>query len=208
MLNNKKLSSTTLIILIFVSLLLFWLIMKWFSFLIKNYYIIDNIKKEGYSNAMTHSVDLPINTRLSCSNFCGPKGTCAITQEQCLADIDCYGCQPIKPSSQEQKTINLEPYFGSGRLIYNQNPQYSKLTTDIGTQSYIYNKDAKTPKMFLGIDKWTKSFNYGLDLEDDKLTYQYSAAPEPYRFVPTYPITETATGLFYDTGPTPSNAYL
>lgn len=209
------------ILYIFVSLFLFWFIMKWFSYLIRNFYIID--LREGFDpNALpyydtnsplySHSVDLPINTEFSCKNFCGPTATCSITGEQCLADIDCYGCQPpISKPPQYLTTKQVKPYDDAGRLIYNQNPQYSELTTDIGTFAAFYKPGSKyntTPQMYLGIDKWTKSFNYGLDLEDDKLTYEYSAAPKPYRFLPTYPVTQTATGLFYDTGPTASNAYL
>jgi hypothetical protein len=153
---------------------------------------------------------LPLNTRYSCNNFCGPKGRCIKTGEQCLADIDCYGCENINKRNNEEKEEieekeeNME--INGGTLV---SPiEVSKLTTDIGTQSYIYNKDAKTPQMFLGIDKWTKTFNYGLTLEDDKLTMQYSSAPEAYRFLPTYPVSETVTGLFYDTGPSASNIYL
>jgi hypothetical protein len=219
----SKLNYKYTILYTFVSLLLFWLIMKWLYFLTNNYYLTNkknNNLVESFdtnsllyydtnSSLLSKSVDLPINTRLSCSNFCGPKGTCAITGTQCLADIDCYGCSPKLDKPPEYlTTTQVKPYFGSGALIYNQNPQYSELTTDIGTRASLYNLGSNTPKMYLGVDKWTKSFNYGLKLADDKLTYQYSVAPEPYRFLPTYPVTETATGLFYDTGPTASNAYL
>jgi hypothetical protein len=43
--------------------------------------------KEGYRNTNNnYTVDLPINTTASCSNFCGPQSTCAITGEQCSSD--------------------------------------------------------------------------------------------------------------------------
>ena len=35
-----------------------------------------------------------VNNFYSCKNFCGPKAQCAITREQCIADIDCKGCMP------------------------------------------------------------------------------------------------------------------
>ena len=44
------------------------------------------------------------------------------------------------------------------------------------------------------------------ELAEEKLIYQYSPAPEEYRSMPTYPVTRSATGLFYDTGPTAANA--
>jgi hypothetical protein len=198
------------ILYIFVSLLLFWLIVKWFVYLLQNNYINENfdINSPFYS----HSVDLPINTTYSCLNFCGPNASCAITGEQCLADIDCSGCKlPILTTKEPINFQQVNPYFDSGNLTYNLNPQYSKLTSDIGSRASIYDSnstDKQIPKMYLGIDKWSKSFNYGMQLSDDKLAYQYSATSEPYKFSPKYPITESATGLFYDMGPTASNADL
>jgi hypothetical protein len=173
------------------------------------------------NNNYTNSIDLPINTTFNCSNFCGPKARCAITGEQCLTDLDCYGCKNTQNNDENNNDENNidennidenntkftpKPYNSSGVLTYNMNPQYSKLTSDIGTRSFIYNSDINTPKPYLGFDKWTQSFNYGLELADDKLTLQYMAAPEQYRFLPTYPVTETVTGLFFDNGPTASNA--
>jgi hypothetical protein len=208
----SKLNYKYTILLTFVSLLLFWSIFTWFSYLVKNFYIIDTTYiKEGYSDLFSHSVDLPINTKYSCSNFCGPNATCAITGEQCLADIDCFGCQPPITKPPNYLLTKVVSYFGSGPLIYNQNPQYSKLTTDIGTRASFYTQNSKNnniPKMYLGLDKWTKSFNYGLNLADDKLTQKYSASPNSLEFIPKYPITKSVTGLFYDTGPTASNASL
>jgi hypothetical protein len=192
----SKLNYKYTILLTFVSLLLFWSIFRWFSYLVKNFYVIDTtLIKEGYKSLFSHSVDLP----------------CAITGEQCLADIDCFGCQPPVTKPPNYLLTEVDSYFGSGPLIYNQNPQYSKLTTDIGTQASFYTQNSKNnniPKMYLGLDKWTKSFNYGLKLADDKLTQKYSASPNSLQFIPTYPVTESVTGLFYDTGPTASNAYL
>lgn len=159
--------------------------------------------------AFSHSVDLPINTKYSCKNFCGPKAQCLITREQCMSDIDCQGCQPdIPPPPAYLTETDIVPYNDAGKMIYNQNPQYSVLTTDIGTNASIIDKDAKVPKPYLGIDLWTKSFDEGTRLFDDKMAWKFSAAPEEYRYIPKYPKTETVTGLFEDTGPTAANAYI
>lgn len=40
------------------------------------------------------------------------------------------------------------------------------------------------------------------------MTYQYSAAPGFMTDLPSYPVTESVTGLFKDYGPTASNATL
>jgi hypothetical protein len=220
----SNLSLQSLIIYITISLLFFWLLVGWWNYLVNNNYVIDLIKKhsvkEGFNPnqlidydtnnpAYSHSVDLPINTTLSCSNFCGPKAQCAITREQCTADIDCTGCQPeIPPPPAYLTETDILPYNEAGRMIYNQNPQYSVLTTDIGTKAYPINKDAKVPQPYLGLDVWTEAYDKGTQLFDKKMAWKYSAAPEKFRFMPEYPTTETATGLFEDTGPTAANAYL
>lgn len=154
----------------------------------------------------SHNVDV-INNPYSCSNFCGPKATCIKTGEQCTSDIDCYGCQPpIKPPPKYLTDIEVKPFI----ITKNQGSQYSTLTSDIGSRATNYlksdsiNEDIIRP--YEGYDKWTKSFNYGLELADKKLIYQYSPAPKEYRSMPIYPVTISATGLFYDTGPTAANA--
>ena len=47
----------------------------------------------------SHSVDLPINNPIDCSNMCGPLGRCYKTGEQCTSDIDCPGCNPKRANS-------------------------------------------------------------------------------------------------------------
>jgi hypothetical protein len=97
-------------------------------------------------------------------------------------------------------------------MTQGQTPQYSSLTTDIGTfATSISGKpgslDDGPPAMYQGFDKWTKSFNYGLKLSNDKLTYADSDTVDTL-ILPKYPVTKTATGLFYDMGPNASNARL
>ena len=184
-------------------------------------YIINSGFKEGFDpNALltydsnspknSHNVDV-VNNPYSCSNFCGPKATCIKTKEQCTSDVDCQGCQP--PINKVPPTYltdtEVKPSDEAGKLTLSQTPQYSTLTSDIGSRA-TYAKpgslNEEIVRPYEGYDKWTKSFNYGLELADKKLIYQYSPAPEEYRSMPIYPVTRTATGLFYDTGPTAANA--
>ena len=153
----------------------------------------------------SHNVDV-INNPYSCSNFCGPKATCIKTGEQCTSDVDCKGCQPpIIPPPEYLTDTEVKPFI----ITKNQGPQYSMLTSDIGSRAASVKPGSLNNEIirpYEGYDKWTKSFNYGLELADKKLIYQYSPAPEEYRSMPIYPVTRTATGLFYDTGPTAANA--
>lgn len=204
--------------------LFFSLVMGWCIYI---YFFKDDSKfKEGFapdalpkydsnSPLTTHNVDL-VNNKYSCSNFCGPNAQCAITREQCSSDIDCKGCQlPItEPPKCLTNSENLEvkPLDDAGKLTLSQTPQYSSLTTDIGTfATSISGKpgylDDGPPAMYQGFDKWTKSFNYGLKLSDDKLTYADSDTVDTL-ILPKYPVTKTATGLFYDMGPNASNGRL
>ena len=159
----------------------------------------------------SHNVDV-INNPYSCSNFCGPKATCLKTGEQCTSDVDCYGCQPPISEPPEYLTdTEVKPLDDTGKLSLNQSYKYSTLTSDIGSRAANVKPGSLNEEIirpYEGYDKWTKAFNYGLDLADKKLIYQYSPAPEEYRSMPTYPVTRTVTGLFYDTGPTAANATL
>ena len=201
---------------VFFSLLLFALIMKWGYFLIQNKPIENfdvtnyQLYKEGDPNTpfTSHSVDLPINTTYQCTNICGPQSQCSITREQCTSDVDCYGCQPLFLKNQKP-VENVRGQNDAGRLIYNQNPQYSVLTTDIGTRASLYGKKlGPVPKSYLGVDNWMQSASVGNELFEKQMTLKYSPEPEEYKFLPSYPIRETATGMFMDDGPLAANAYL
>ena len=185
-------------------------------------YFINSKFKEGFDpNALltydsnspknSHNVDV-VNNNYNCSNFCGPQSQCALTREQCTSDVDCQGCQPIIDAPPKYLTsTEVKPLNDAGKLTWTQTPQYSTLTTDIGTEAaYVIpgSKEAEIIRPYEGYDMWTKSFNFGLSLADKKLVYDHSPEPEEYRSIPVYPITRTATGLFYDTGPTASNASL
>ena len=64
------------------------------------------------------------------------------------------------------------------------------------------------PRPYRGVKIWEPVYNAKAQLIDDELAYQYAAEPEQYRSTPVYKPTLTATGLFYDIGPTAANASL
>lgn len=188
---------------------LFWFIIHYVS---NNFIIIENFDPtySAYdinTPLTSHSVDLPINTTTSCKNMCGPNAQCSITREQCTSDVDCYGCQPPPPVIYNN---NSKPVIGdndAGKLTFNQTPQYSVLTTDIGTEAAYFNgPKAKVPQPYLGIDKWTTPANIGMQYFYKAYNYQYITEPDKFINLPKYPVHESATGLFLDIGPLPSNA--
>jgi hypothetical protein len=218
----------TNILLAALCILFAWLIMNWFRYLINNYYIFKGTDlttmngKEGfepniyntssYDNPNTpltsHSVDLPINTNYTCSNFCNPStATCSKTGQSCADDIDCqqYGCESLlKPPTKKQvDNVEDEPSadYAAGILTYNQTPQYSVLTTDMGTNATVINKDAELVRPYQGIPVWEETYDKQAQMVNDELAYKYSAAPEEYRTAPFYPVTTTVTGVFYEIGP-------
>jgi hypothetical protein len=159
----------------------------------------------------SHNVDLPFNSLSSCKNFCGPKSQCAITRSQCTSDIDCYGCQPPNQPVTQCNTEDVPGYEDSGKLGQNQGLTYSQLTTGYNmdfAEVYPGSKEAVIVPAYAGLDKWTQSFNTGLKLYNENREFSNGPTDEEQAFLPKYPTTVTATGLFYNTGPTPSNAYL
>lgn len=203
--NNK----INIFILAFVTLIFVCVIFYWGDYLIKNDYI-RREGKEGFTtlpsinleNAdTTHTVRLPINTTTSCKNMCGPPGRCAITGEQCVSDIDCYGCTPSsKTSAQQPKTAEIPGYNDSGKLTQGVTPTFSVLTSDIGTHATVINPNAKVPQYFLGVDQWKNKFELG-ENEFNKKYYPTSDTGN----MPNYPIRPTLSGQFKEVGPLASN---
>ena len=206
----------SIILWILLCVVLFIGICLWFQYLLKNNYVqlesFDTNSYNLYDNntpLTNHNVDQPINTRYSCKNFCGPNSQCSITREQCTSDVDCYGCQPPITKPPKYLTKDVRGENDAGKMIYNQNPRYSELTTDIGTQAALYNPiSAKVPQPYLGIDYWMKSANVGMKLFDKAQNYKFELDPNKYKNIPSYPIRESTTGLFDENGPLPANAYL
>jgi hypothetical protein len=186
---------------------LFVSLIKWGAYLYDKHFVL--CSKEGFVNSNTpeysHSVDMPINNIYSCKNFCGPKAQCAITRSQCTSDIDCSGCMP--PNNPNKPEVSS--YEDSGKLSSNQGLHYSSLTNGYGLTFAPVDKNTQDDDMmrpYEGLDMWTHSFNAGLKIYNNKRTYGHSPSEEQNVELPIYPTTVSATGLFYNTGPSPSNA--
>jgi hypothetical protein len=188
--------------LIFVSFILFYVIFKWIDYLVGNRYII-----ETFTNNTSHTVDLPLTNTYSCTNFCGPTARCAITGHQCFADTDCPGCQQNTTDMSNNHVTNtvIPGENDAGKLTWGVTPQYSTLTTDIGTQAKLITKDkfSKPVKPNFGIDTWKSSFDQSKQLFDERYK-----PPNNIQFMPTYPNRYSLSGVFIEEGPIASNAYL
>jgi len=193
-----------------VVLLLLLCLFNWINYLVENGYIYTGKNKKGISegfNAIessdtSHSVDLPLNTTSSCSNFCGPTSRCSMTGQQCTSDIECPGCQPNVPQPQTQYTPNVPGNDDAGKLDYK--PGYSTLTTDIGSKAAIYNdnKMGAPVQANFGQNTWIDKFNESRQLFDQRYK------PAGLENLPSYPNRPSATGQFTDEGPLAANAYL
>jgi len=246
-----KLNYKYTIIYTLVSLLLFWLIIKYGTNVLNRFCSTNKVLKEGltdfekYSQQIvpypkdavinyndinsplySHTVNLPINDPISCKNFCGPKSQCLLTREQCTSDVDCYGCNPGPKPQDTCITKDVDPYDATGKLGQNQGLQYSPLTTGYNghnadfAQIYEGSKDISLKRPYQGLDLWTESFNQGLELYNKKRQSadEYaegisnaiplaSKSKLPY-YEAKYPMTISATGLFYETTPPAANAAL
>lgn len=151
-----------------------------------------------------HTVNLPLNDTLSCSNMCGPLARCYKTGTQCTSDNDCFGCNPFNPDEEYQ--INyMKDYRGqnSGGKLSFYAPQYSVLTTDIGTKAKLVADKNRSPvKLLHGVNTWRDTFDEGQKLFDKR--YYSGATP----FTPVYPERNTLSGEFIDNGPLAANAFL
>ena len=196
------------LLLFIVSLLILLYIFNWIDYLVKNGYIYkakSSYVNEGFNanenSSTTHTVNLPLNTTSSCSNFCGPTARCAITGQQCTSDIECPGCQPNVPQPQNQYTPNVPGNDDAGKLGYK--PSYSTLTADIGSKAAIYNDKLGDPvKANFGQNTWIDKFNESRQLFDERYK------PAGLANMPSYPNRQSTTGQFMDEGPLAANAYL
>jgi len=172
----------------------------------------------------SRTVNLPLNDPVSCKNFCGPKAQCLLTREQCTSDIDCQGCNPGPKPLDACLTKDVDPYDAAGKLGQNLGLQYSPLTTGYNNhntnfaQIYDGSKDTQLKRQYQGLDIWTDSFNKGLQLYNKKRESADEYAEGLSNAIPLasktklpyyeskYPMTISATGLFYETTPPASNA--
>ena len=169
------------------------------------------ISEPFYANIMddrglpdtNHTVNLPLTTTYSCQNSCGPTSRCVVTGQQCMADIDCPGCNSYKGLPRSDMAIRGNN--DAGILTNGVTPKYSSLTTDIGTQAklYVSNKDklSKPAMPNFGVNTWITGFNASMR--------EFNKRYRPYgmQFTPDYKKRYTLTGEFINEGPLPANAY-
>lgn len=196
-------------ILPFTAFILLLVIFRMIDYLAAEKYIIESFySRENITDNTTHTVDLPLNTTYSCKNLCGPTARCAITGHQCLADIDCPGCQPYSSSLSKSKTNPfsktqdcIPATNDAGKLTVGVTPNYSPLTSGYGTREKIITNDmyAQPPQPNFGVDTWGKSFNEGQEL------FNRRYKPNQLEFMPNYPPMYSITGEFIGDGPLPSN---
>jgi len=186
------------IILAGVCIILFILICLWINYLVQNNYIQGNF--ENFTNI--NNVNIPLTTTTSCKNFCGTGARCAITGHQCIADIDCPGCKPNVPVTKYTKNAGQVPGNNeAGKLTFNNTPQYSTLTTDIGTQSsYFKSTNSPPPYANFGVNIWSSPFN-----ETNSL-FRHRYTPPNLKYTPQYSSHYSTTGIFSNVGPFAANA--
>ena len=192
--------SFNIIFLPLVTMILLVLVFNMIDYLAAEKYIVECFTSGNVSDKTTHTVDLPLNTTYSCNNFCGPTARCAITGQQCFADIDCPGCKPYSPSLSKTKDC-IPGNNDAGKLTVGVTPTYSSLTTGYGTREKIITKDmyAQPPQANFGVDTWGKSFNEGQKLFNKRYK------PNQLENMPNYPPIYSITGEFIGDGPLPSN---
>ena len=184
-----------------ICIIVFIGLIKWSHMLLTNNYMLECFN--GMNNKTTHTVNLPINTTYSCKNMCGPYARCSITGGQCLSDIDCYGCKP-NTSNNFLQTNNVIGENDAGKYAF-ISPNYSELTTDIGTKSKVItdNKYSQPPEYNTGVNMWRPLFDKGFTFY--KKTYE---PPASLNHMFKYPSRHTLSGQFQETGPLAANAYL
>lgn len=155
-----------------------------------------------------HTVDLPLTTVYSCNNMCSSQSKCYLTGEQCMSDTDCFGCKIPVPKNIFFDNNVVKGNNNAGKYSYLV-PQYSSLTSDIGTQSKLYNKNKLTPVPNAYIKPlYGKSANLAGKINKDNSSYIWDPLLNDYKYLPKYPTRHSSTGLFMDDGPLASNAFL
>jgi hypothetical protein len=197
----QKKYNTIFLAVLCVVLLVF--IFYWIHFLTIHKYIVEcfSINNNYYNDAVTHSVDLPLTTKYSCKNFCGPTSRCSITGQQCTADIDCPGCQPYSPPLPKSNQ-SIPGDNDAGKLTVGVTPQYSELTTGYGTQERIITNNMFSKPLMpnFGGNTWMSQF------QDDKKLFDSRYKPNNMQYMPNYPNRYTLTGEFIEDGPFAANS--
>lgn len=219
----------------FIAFILLLIIFKWIHYLAKNNYINWHTTTEGFSiynflkssntrpffptfpniiekmidrgtAETSHTVNLPLNTNVSCRNAC-INNRCSFTGQQCLADIDCPGCNNTILSYNKLSNLNVSPYNDSGKSAFSSMVGFSSLTSDIGSRAFVFNKENQSlpsPQANLGKNNWKYSLDEGQKMFSKR--YSSKSDTESKKINKYYDInTNTVTGLFVNDGPLPSN---
>jgi hypothetical protein len=160
---------------------------------------------ESFSNYLntnkSHTVNLPINTTVSCKNFCNPQNICALTGDQCSDDVDC--CPALENKYNSKNIYNDEKRKEKTDIIFNISE--SILTTDIGTNAKSIDSKNDLPiNLYNGPNLWEESANVGMELYDKR----YNPPIEFLSSVPHYPFITTLTGEFLSNFPPASNIHI
>ena len=186
-----------------ISFILLYVVFKMIDYLASENYVVEYFTPSPIAEGpdTSHTVDLPLNTTYSCKNFCGPTARCAITSQQCFADIDCPGCQPYSPPLPKTKSSNIPGDDDSGKLTLGVTPQYSPLTSGFGTKERIITHDmyGQPAQANFGVDEWGESFN------EIQQLFNRRYKPNQLLYMPNYPPQYSLTGEFIGDGPLPSN---
>ena len=165
------------------------------DFLFKNNYIqeaFSNISPIQEGPETTHSVNLTNSAfnNYTCKNMCGPPGRCRITGEECVSDVDCYGCVPPPIYNREIKEQNKDV-----------KPVISTFSKDITKSAAYIDPEAKSPTYNMGGDTWKSDF----DLEENIFKQKYYPSGD-LTFMMKYPVRTTFSGEFVDDGAYAFNA--
>jgi hypothetical protein len=176
-------------------------------YLSTNKYIVECFETTT-SESTSHTVDLPLTTKYSCQNFCGPTARCSITGQQCFTDIDCPGCQPLVPGLPTHNNKDIPGDDDAGKLTLGVTPQYSSLTSGFGTKEQIINKNTKKYMLEkplqpnFGVNTWLSSYNVGEELFNKRYK------PNNLMYMPNYKERYNMLGDNTTDEPYASNSYL
>lgn len=165
-------------------------------------------KKEGMIDRGTpetsHTIDLPLNNPVSCRNMC-INARCSATGQQCLADIDCPGCNPYKPADSpfDVGAKSVPADNDAGKLTVGVTPAYSSLTTDIGSRAGVFVGAAGlgTAPPQTSSNTLNNDTIYAQELYDKR----FRPKSDQYPFMPAYAKQPSITGIFSSDGPLPAN---
>lgn len=149
----------------------------------------------------SHTVNLPLTTDVSCKNAC-INSRCSYTGQQCLADIDCPGCNSTKAPYYKNPSKYIDAYNDSGK-----SGAFSSLTSDIGSRAAIFDKsniDNPSPQANFGKNTWKFSLDEGQKMFNKRYANE---ANKEAKGMNTYYNNEmpTTTGLFFNDGPLAAN---